>query len=278
MIVNQKTYQQLLSSIQEGVLVLIAGPPQIDNKALASETAKQLAVLCSSLDINLIYKASFKRVDSSIADEYSGIPAEAALKHLKQIGKEFKIPVQTDVYNELDVFVASKYTDLLQIPAYLFRDTSLLESAAKTGRIVNIRKGMTIRGAEMADAVQKIRRRGSGSIILTERGSMHGYDDVIVDIRNIMTMKRNNVPVFADLSNTVPDAGNTLSEQEALQTATVLGRAAIAAGASGIILDVHTNPAMTKKPEGYCFQVSSIASMLSELSDLRKRLTKSDNR
>lgn len=263
-------YRKITDTGNSSKLLLIGGPPLIDNKTLASETAQQMSEVCKSPDVQFIFKSAFKQINSSINEEFSALPAETALKHLKQIGKELNIPVQTDVYNELDVFVAAKYVDILQIPAYLFRDTSLLQACAKTGKIVNIRKGMTIRGGAMEDAVQKIRRKGSGNILLTERGSNYGYEDVVVDFRNIMEMSRNNVPVLIDLSSAIAAKVSGMSEQEALQTAMVIGKAAIAAGVRGIILDVHSNPAMTKKPEGYCFRVSAIAHLLDELSKTQK--------
>lgn len=263
-------YRKITDLGNSSKLLLIAGPPLIDNKTLATETAQKITGICKSLDVELIFKSAFKHINSTINEEFSGLPAETALKHLKQVGKELSVPVQTDVYNELDVFVASRYVDILQIPAYLFRDTSLLEACAKTGKVVNIRKGMTIRGSAMEEAVQKIRRRGSGNILLTERGSNYGYEDVVVDYRNIMAMSRNNVPVLIDLSSAIAAKASGLSEQDALQTAEILGKAAIAAGVKGIILDLHSNPAMTKKPEGYCFKVSAITSLLEELSRTRK--------
>jgi 2-dehydro-3-deoxyphosphooctonate aldolase (KDO 8-P synthase) len=267
------SFQKLAQRLRDGELLIIAGPSLLDDKQLASETADQLQTMAASLGVILIYKSAFKRVNSAVSDTFEGLGAETALKHLKAVGKQYQIPVQTDVYNELDVFVAAKYADILQIPAYLFRETSLLEAAAKTGKVVNIRKGMTIKGREMAEAVLKINRKGASHIILTERGTMHGYEDVVVDFRNMMVMLKNNAPVLIDLSNTVALRNPEIQEYDALQTALTLGKAAIATGACGVVLDAHSRPAIARASAGYCFQVTALESVIMELADFKRTLT-----
>lgn len=266
------SYPKLVQRLNDGGLLLIAGPSLLDDKQLASETAQQLHEIAANTGVFLIFKSAFKRINSAVHDSFEGLGAETALKHLKSIGKHHQISVQTDVYNELDVFVAAKYADVLQIPAYLFRETSLLEAAAKSGKVVNIRKGMTIKGKEMAEAVLKIRRKSASNIFLTERGTMHGYEDVVVDFRNMMVMIKNNAPVLIDLSNTVAHRNADISEAEAIQTALTMGKAAIAAGASGIVLDAHARPAIARSSAGFCFQASSIEPIILELSEMRKTL------
>ena len=268
------SYRSMIQDINDGKLQLIAGPSLLDDKALASATASELNDICKNLNITLIYKAAFKRINSAVADEFTGLGTETALKHLKAIGKQYQIMVQTDVYNELDVFVAAKYADVLQIPAYLFRETSLLEASAKTGKIVNIRKGMTINGHEMAETVLKIHRKGGSCILLTERGTMFGYNDVVMDLRNLMIMIKNNLPVMIDLSNVVAAGQPAISENDALQTALVLGKASLAAGAAGFIIDAHARPAMARSSAGYCFQASALEPLLSELAVFKKTLTR----
>lgn len=253
-------------------MLLIAGPSLLDDKALASDTAGQLHDLCHRLHIRLIFKAAFKRINSGVAEAFTGLGAEPALKHLKAIGKMYNIPVQTDVYNELDVFVASKYADILQIPAYLFRETSLLEAAARSGRTINIRKGMTIKGIEMGEAVHKINRKGSNQILLTERGTMMGYDDVVVDFRNIFLLLKNNLPLFLDLSNTISVSDDITKETEILHHAALLGKAALAAGVCGIILDAHAHPAIARESAGYCFQTSKLEPLLTALVSFKKKM------
>ncbi|MFO7721712.1 MAG: hypothetical protein R6V49_00670 [Bacteroidales bacterium] len=274
MISRNELYEKLRQ--KTGRMTLIAGPPMLDNKELAAETAEQLTTLCSRLDISLIFKAAYKRVNSTMAEEFSGLGAEPALKHLKQLGKTFQVPVQTDVYNELDVFIAARYADVLQIPAFLFRDTSLLEASAGTGKIVNIRKGLTIRGSEMSEAVQKIRRKGGSAVFLTERGTMHGYDDVVVDFRNIVTMSRNNVPLFLDLSNGIPETTGPVSEQAMLNTAFQLAKGALAAGADGIMITAHAHPAMATASEGYCYPVSILEPILEGLASFKQLLNRDE--
>jgi len=271
---QQPIYAKLLQDSSEGRLLVIAGPSLLDDKALASSTAEQLAGMSERLKISLVFKAAFKRVNSATGDEFTGLGAETALKHLKAIGKAYHFPVQTDVYNELDVFVAAKYADILQIPAYLFRETTLLEAAARTGKIVNIRKGMTIRGGEIAEAVLKAHRKGSSTILLTERGTMLGYGDVVVDFRNMQPMLKNNVPVLLDLSNTVAFPPAETKESDLLQRALILGRGAIAAGASGIVIDAHSHPAIARESSGYCFNVSELEPLLEELAEIKKMVTK----
>lgn len=265
-------YKQLLQHILKGRLLVVAGPSLLDDKALASETAAQLSAMAEKLQVALVFKSAYKRVNSTVADEFTGLGAEPALKHLKSIGKKHGIPVQTDVYNELDVFVAAKYADILQIPAYLFRDTSLLEAAARTGKTVNIRKGMTIQGGSMAEAVLKVNRKGSNAILLTERGTMLGYEEVVVDFRNMLKMLKNHVPVLLDLSNTVDPGPAHPLEDDLLEKALVLGKAAVAAGAAGITLDAHANTAIARASAGYCFQVSAIEPIIKELAHLKKCL------
>jgi 2-dehydro-3-deoxyphosphooctonate aldolase (KDO 8-P synthase) len=266
-------FRKLLQESSEGRLLVIAGPSLLDDKALASATAAELAGMSQRLNISLVFKAAFKRVNSATSDEFTGLGTETALKHLKAIGKAHNLPVQTDVYNELDVFVASKYADILQIPAYLFRETTLLEAAARTGKIVNIRKGMTISGDEMAEAVLKIHRKGSNTILLTERGTMLGYGDVVVDFRNMQPMLKNNVPVFLDLSNTVAYPPTETKESDLLQRAFILGKGAVAAGASGIVIDAHSHPAIARESSGYCFHVPALEPLLKELAEMKKMVT-----
>ncbi len=256
-----------LNHKQSGNFIFIAGPLIIENKEMPVEIARVLQEITNDLEIPFIFKASYKRINSALDEEFKGIGAEPALKLLKEISQQFKIPVQTDVYSEMDAFVAAKYADVLQIPAFLFRDTDLLNAAAKTGKYVNIRKSITSHGSEMSQAVSKVRRSGYNNILLTERGTMVGYHDVVIDYRNIAFMKRNNTPVLLDISSALSNKDRQDDKNSAYETALLLSKAGFAAGINGITIDTHLKPGLAKNRNTWYMPLIEVEGFLRTLKE-----------
>ena len=178
---------------------LIAGPCVVEDEALTRSIAEKISAICDKLKIPFIFKASFKKANRTSTDSFTGIGDETALNILKKTGNDFNLPTLTDIHESGDAGLASKYVDVLQIPAFLCRQTELLVAAAKTGKHINIKKGQFVSGEAMKFAVDKVRKAGNNNIMLTERGTMLGYGDLVVDFRNIPTMKQHGVEVVLDV-------------------------------------------------------------------------------
>jgi 2-dehydro-3-deoxyphosphooctonate aldolase (KDO 8-P synthase) len=200
-----------------------------------------------------------------------GIGDENALKVLRNVSDQFDIPVVTDIHTSDDAERASQYVDILQIPAFLCRQTDLLISAASTGRIVNIKKGQFLSGDSMKYAVEKVKGAGNNGVMLTERGSMFGYADLVVDYRNIIAMKSFNVPVVMDVTHSLQQpnqkSGVTGGQPELIET---IARAGIAVGADGIFMETHSNPGKAKSDAANMLHLDLVEDLMSRLVSLRK--------
>jgi 2-dehydro-3-deoxyphosphooctonate aldolase (KDO 8-P synthase) len=224
-------------------LFLIAGPCVIENEKLCLQTAASLKKTCASLGIFYAFKASFDKANRTSAKSFRGPGIENGLKILGKVRAEFDLPILTDVHNEAQVSAAAEVVDILQIPAFLCRQTDLIEAAVATGKIVNLKKGQFLSPKEMGQVAEKAKRAGAKKILLTERGTTFGYNNLVADMRSIPIMKQFGFPVVFDATHSVqlPGGGGDKSSGQR-EFAPVLSRCALAAGADGIFLETHPQP------------------------------------
>jgi 2-dehydro-3-deoxyphosphooctonate aldolase (KDO 8-P synthase) len=250
---------------------LIAGPCVVENESITMEIAEQLKEMCERLQIPLIFKASYRKANRSKMSSFTGIGNEKALKILKKIGKEFKVPVITDIHSESEAYMAAQYVDALQIPAFLARQTDLLIAAAKTGKAVNIKKGQFMSADSMKYAVHKVRNTGNHNIMLTDRGTMFGYQDLIVDMRSIPIMKKFGNPVIMDCTHSLQQPnqteGVTGGIPEMIET---IAKASIAVGADGLFMETHPKPEIAKSDGANMIPLSKVEDLLVKLMKIRK--------
>lgn len=263
----------LLKFTDSGNFLLLAGPCVVENEQVVFETAKHLAELSDKYNIPFVFKSSYRKANRSKADSFTGIGDINALKILAKVRREFSVPVVTDIHNPDEAAMAAEYVDILQIPAFLCRQTDLLAAAAKTGKCVNIKKGQFLSGASMTFAVEKIRESGNNNIMLTERGNSFGYQDLVVDFRNIPIMRKIGVPVIMDITHSLQqpnqESGVTGGKPELIET---IGKAAIAVGADGIFIETHPNPADAKSDGANMLKLSLMEDLLIKLVALRKTI------
>jgi len=252
---------------------LIAGPCAIEDKEMAMEIAEKILVITNKLKIPFIFKASYRKANRSRLDSFSGIGDKIALEIIKSIGLKFDIPTITDIHNPEEAIIASKYVDILQIPAFLCRQTDLLIAAAKTGKIINIKKGQFISPKSMIHAVNKIKENGNKNIIITDRGTMFGYNDIVVDYRGIPIMRNYNVPVTLDVTHSLQtpnqESGITGGKPDMIET---ISKAGIAAGVDGIFLETHPEPSKAKSDGANMLPLHQLNELLSKLVRVRKSI------
>lgn len=248
---------------------LIAGPCVVESKEICKEIAETLAQLTTELKIPWIFKASYRKANRSSLTSFSGIGDLQALEILAEIRQEFKVKVLTDIHESADAEIAARYVDILQIPAFLCRQTDLLLAAARTGKTVNIKKGQFLEATQMSLAVEKIRSTGNHDILLTERGSFFGYRDLVVDFRSIPIMKQTGCPVIFDGTHSLqqPNSphGVTGGNPEMIPT---LCKAAIAAGADGIFLETHPDPKSALSDGANMLPLDQMKDLLRELQNI----------
>ena len=232
---------------QTGNFFLIAGPCVIEDDHTPFAIAEQLVAVTERLQIPYAFKASYRKANRSRLDSFTGIGDLEGLEILRAVHDRFGIPVVTDIHGEQDAAMAAPYVDVLQIPAFLCRQTSLLQAAAETHRCVNIKKGQFLSPEAMVYAVDKVRHFGNDNVMLTERGTTFGYQDLVVDFRGIPIMRQNHVPVVVDITHSLQHpnqpSGVTGGNPEMIET---IGRAAVAVGCGGIFMETHPNPAVAK--------------------------------
>jgi 2-dehydro-3-deoxyphosphooctonate aldolase (KDO 8-P synthase) len=224
-------------------LFLIAGPCVIENEKLCLQVAAALTKTCATLGIFYVFKASFDKANRTSGKSFRGLGLDEGLRVLAKVRAEFGVPVLTDIHHEAHAAVVGEVVDILQIPAFLCRQTDLIEAAAATGQIVNLKKGQFLSPAEMGQVVEKARRAGAEKILLTERGTTFGYNNLVADMRSIPMMKRFGCPVIFDATHSVqlPGGGGDKSSGQR-EYAPVLARAALAAGANGLFIETHPRP------------------------------------
>ena len=262
-----------INFIESGNFLLIAGPCVVESEEIVFETAGHLKRLSEKYQIPFVFKSSYRKANRSRGDSFSGIGDINALKILAEVRKRYSVPVITDIHNPDEAETAAKYVDILQIPAFLCRQTDLLAAAARTGKWINIKKGQFLSGSSMKYAVEKVRESGNNNIMLTDRGNMYGYQDIVVDFRNIPVMKQIGVPVIMDITHSLQqpnqEQGISGGQPEMIET---LGKAAISVGADGIFIETHPNPVLAKSDGANMLKLSGMDDLLNKLIALRKTI------
>lgn len=259
-----------LASSTTGNFFLLAGPCVIEGEEMALDIAERVASLTSALSIPYVFKGSYRKANRSRIDSFTGIGDEKALKILRKVRETFGIPVVTDIHTAEEAEMAAEYVDILQIPAFLCRQTDLLVAAAKTGRMVNIKKGQFLSPEAMRHAVQKVRDAGNPQVAVTERGTTFGYQDLIVDYRGIPEMQKQGCPVILDVTHSLQQpnqtAGVTGGRPDMIET---IARAGIAVGVDGIFIETHQNPAVAKSDGANMLPLDQMGTLLSHLTLIR---------
>ena len=250
---------------------LLAGPCVIEGEQMAMEIAEKVSEITSRLNIPYVFKGSYRKANRSRIDSFTGIGDIEALKILRKVKETFNIPVVTDIHSVNEAQMAAEYVDVLQIPAFLCRQTDLLVAAAETGRMVNIKKGQFLSPESMKFAVEKVRDAGNNQVAITERGTTFGYQDLVVDYRGIPEMQKNGCPVILDITHSLQQpnqaAGVTGGRPDLIET---VAKAGIAVGVDGIFIETHQNPAVAKSDGANMLRLDLMAQLLDHLTILRR--------
>ena len=249
---------------------LLAGPCVIEGESMAMEIAETALKITSELGIPYVFKGSYRKANRSRLDSFTGIGDLEALKILSKVRDTFKIPVVTDIHTAEEAAMAAEFVDVLQIPAFLCRQTDLLVAAARTGRAVNIKKGQFLSPEAMQFALQKVRDAGIDTVALTERGVSFGYQDLIVDYRGIPEMQRFGAPVILDVTHSLQQPnqskGVTGGRPDLIET---IARAGVAVGADGLFLETHQNPSVAKSDGANMLPLAQLPELLRRLAAIR---------
>ena len=250
---------------------LLAGPCVIEGEQMAMEIAEKVSEITSRLNIPYVFKGSYRKANRSRIDSFTGIGDIEALKILRKVRETFNIPVVTDIHSVNEAKMAAEYVDVLQIPAFLCRQTDLLVAAAETGRMVNIKKGQFLSPESMKFAVEKVRDAGNNQVAITERGTTFGYQDLVVDYRGIPEMQKNGCPVILDITHSLQQpnqaAGVTGGRPDLIET---VAKAGIAVGVDGIFIETHQNPAVAKSDGANMLRLDLMEQLLDHLTILRR--------
>lgn len=245
---------------------LIAGPCVVESEEVVMEVGETVASICKDLGIPYVLKASYRKANRTSASSFTGLGDEKGLSILRSAGNRLGLPVTTDIHSAEEAALAAPYVDILQIPAFLCRQTDLLVAAAETGKIVNVKKGQFVSGPSMKFAVEKVRKAGNNKVMLTERGNSFGYQDLIVDYRNIPWMKAHAVPVIMDCTHSLQQpnqtSGVTGGNPELIGT---IAKAAIATGANGLFIETHPRPEEAKSDGANMLKLELLRPLLEEL-------------
>lgn len=266
--------EYLLSS-KTGNFFLLAGPCVIEGEQMAIDIAGKIKETTDRLDIPFVFKGSYRKANRSRLDSFTGIGDLQALEILKKVRDTYGCPVVTDIHSAPEAAMAAQYVDMLQIPAFLCRQTDLLIAAAHTGKTVNIKKGQFLSPGAMKHAVEKVRQAGNDRVAITERGTTFGYQDLIIDYRGIPEMQRNNCPVILDITHSLQQpnqaAGVTGGRPDMIST---VARAGIAAGCDGLFIETHPEPAKALSDGANMLRLDLLDTLLSELTLLRMTVNK----
>jgi len=267
---------ELLPNIKNSdkdMFFLMAGPCAIEGEEMAFEIAEKIVEITNRLGITYIFKGSYRKANRSRLDSFTGIGDIKALEILKAVGQKFNIPVVTDIHSAEEAEMAAKYVDVLQIPAFLCRQTDLLVAAAKTGKVVNIKKGQFLAPESMKFAVQKILDSGNDKVVITDRGTMFGYGDMIIDYRGIPEMQAFGAPVVLDITHSLQQpnqsSGVTGGKPKLIET---VAKAGVAVGVDGLFIETHPNPAVAKSDGANMLPLDQLEDLLTKLIKIRKAI------
>lgn len=268
---NTLTRIEGLKNIESGNFFLMAGPCVVESRENVMRIAEAVATITDNLGIPYIFKASYRKANRSRIDSFAGIGDEKALKILGEVKERFGLPIVTDIHSAPEAAMAAEYVDILQIPAFLCRQTDLLIAAAQTGKFINIKKGQFVSPDSMRFAAQKVVDSGNNNVILTDRGTMFGYHDLIVDFRAIPTMKAFGYPVVVDVTHSLQQpnqtSGVTGGRPDMIET---IARAAIATGADGLFMETHFNPAEALSDGANMLDLRYLKGLLERLVKIRQ--------
>ena len=250
---------------------LIAGPCVVESEELVMEVAEKVSTICRNLGIPYVFKASYRKANRTSASSFTGIGDDNGLSLIKKVGDTYKLPTTSDIHAHDEAAPAAKYIDILQTPAFLCRQTDILLAAAETGKIVNVKKGQFLSGPAMKFAVEKIRKAGNDKIILTERGTTFGYQDLVVDYRNIPWMQEHGTPVVMDCTHSLQQPNQTSGVTGGNpQLISTIAKAAIATGANGLFIETHPNPAIAKSDGANMLRLDLLQGLLEQLVKIRR--------
>ncbi len=266
---------QNLNNTDFGNFFLMAGPCAIEGEQMAMEIAEKIVEITARLKVPYLFKGSYRKANRSRLDSFTGIGDEKALKILRKVGETFGIPTVTDIHSAHEAEMAAEYVEVLQIPAFLCRQTDILVAAAETGKVVNIKKGQFLSAEAMQFAVTKVRESGNENIVLTERGTTFGYQDLVVDYRGIPAMRKMNVPVVLDITHSLQQpnqaSGVTGGKPGLIET---IARAGIAVGVDGIFIETHPHPENAKSDGANMLKLDLLEPLLDRLIQIRQVVNK----
>jgi 2-dehydro-3-deoxyphosphooctonate aldolase (KDO 8-P synthase) len=264
---------EYLKSSASNNFFLLAGPCVIEGEEMALDIARTVKAITDRLDIPYVFKGSYRKANRSRLDSFTGIGDQRALEILAKVRQEVGVPVVTDIHEAHEAEMAAQYVDILQIPAFLCRQTDLLVAAARTGKLVNIKKGQFLAPESMKFAVDKVRDAGGTMVAVTDRGTTFGYGDLIVDFRGIPTMQKDDVPVIVDITHSLQQpntaGGVTGGRPDMIET---IARAAIAVGADGLFIETHRNPAVAKSDGANMLRLDLLENLLEHLVKIRQTI------
>ena len=262
-----------LKHLNSGNFFLIAGPCAIEGEEMALEIAEEVSTICDRLAIPYIFKGSYRKANRSRIDSFTGIGDEKALKILRKVGETFDLPVTTDIHTEAEAAMAAEYVDILQIPAFLCRQTSLLVAAAQTGKVVNVKKGQFLSPEAMKFAMDKVTQSGNDKVILTERGTTFGYQDLVIDYRGLPTMQSLGATVVLDCTHSLQQpnqSSGVTGGRPALIGA--VAKAGIAVGVDGLFIETHPEPAKAKSDGANMLPLDRLEPLLKQLVGIRSAI------
>ncbi len=259
-----------INDLSSSQFFLIAGPCVVESEDLCHEIASSIKDIASKLGIKYIFKASYRKANRSRLDSFTGIGDEKALKIIADIKDKYNLPVTTDIHSAEEAAMAAEYVDIIQIPAFLCRQTDILVAAAKTGKIVNIKKGQFLAAASMLHAVNKVVESGNKNIILTDRGTMFGYGDIVVDYRGLVEMKDIGYPTVLDITHSLQQPNQSDGVAGGLPNMIeTIARAGIAVGVDGIFMETHPEPAKAKSDGANMLPLNQVENLLTKLKTLK---------
>ena len=262
-----------LKHLDTGNFFLMAGPCVVEDETTPLRIAEKIAAITEKLQIPFVFKASYRKANRSRIDSFTGIGDDRALKVLQKVREQFDVPIITDIHTPQEAAKVAEYADILQIPAFLCRQTELLVAAAETGRTINIKKGQFLSPHAMKFAAQKVIDSGNSRVVLTERGTSFGYQDLLVDMRSIPIMKRTNLPVVLDITHSLQQpnqaSGVTGGHPELIET---IAKSGIAAGADGIFVETHTNPEEALSDGANMLHIDYLEGLLKKLQAVHRAI------